>query len=212
MASDVDVNMVSGIPAPAWYERAALIGQTMSASQPDSQGLAGEPDSQSPASTPKRKASNTSDTSSSRKSSSPRKLAPAEKIPASARVAIIQALCTPNYLKTIPFGTISQALSSQGEDMPSAKLSRHWREVLSADLKEYFRYGKAVTSPTKSASSSGKQKVGVKARKAIWKGVVEGYDKANWKEIEEESGISTTKLKRHLRDVMRKEVEKVIGA
>jgi hypothetical protein len=131
-------------------------------------------------------------------------------------VTIIQALCSPNYLKTIPFGSISQDLSSQGEDMPSAKLSRHWREVLSADLKEYFREGNAVTSPTKSASGSGsgsgRQKVGIKARKAIWKGVVEGYEKANWKEIEEESEISTTKLKRHLRDVMRKEVEKVIGA
>ncbi|RSH90803.1 hypothetical protein EHS25_009978 [Saitozyma podzolica] len=171
------------------------VDHTMSASQVDRQGVIGEPDSPSAASTPKRKFSNNSNTSntssSGKSSSSPRKLAPAEKIPASAR-----------------------DLSSQGEDMPSAKLSRHWREVLSADLKEYFRDGKAVTSPTKSASGSGsgKQKVGIKARKAIWKGVVEGYEKANWKEIEEESGISTAKLKRHLRDVMRKEVEKVIGA
>jgi hypothetical protein len=210
------VDHVSRTAAPAWYVRTALIGQTMSASQVDRQGVIGEPDSPSAASTPKRKFSNNSNTSNTsspgKSSSSPRKLAPAEKIPASARVAIIQALCSPSYLKTIPFGAISQALSSQGEDMPSAKLSRHWREVLSADLKEYFRDGKAVTSPTKSASGSGKQKVGIKARKAIWKGVVDGYEKANWKQIEEVSGISTTKLKRHLKDVMRKEVEKAIGA
>ena len=53
--------------------------------------------------------------------------------------------------------------------------------------------------------------LGVDERQAIWVEVVKHYEKADWKKLEKESGVSTTKLKRHLRDVLDKDVKKFIS-
>lgn len=131
------------------------------------------------------------------------KLAPAEKITNPYRTAIIDAMLDPRYTKTLDFKSISST--------ESAKLSRHWREVLSTDMKMVM-LGKGI-------SGSPKGKIDSATRVKIWKMVCKGYDKLDWaaiiakgEEQEEEQGrLDTTKLKRHFRDVMVKEGEKAIG-
>jgi hypothetical protein len=135
-----------------------------------------------------------------------KKLAPAEKVTAPYRLAIMDALTDAKYLKTLDFKSISPN--------DSAKLSRHWREVLSADLKAAFGGTGAK------ATRGGKSGIDSATRLQIWKHVCDGYEKADWQgalergQERDESGntaLTITKLKRHFRDVMRKEGDKAIG-
>jgi hypothetical protein len=111
-------------------------------------------------------------------------------------------MVTAGYIKLIDFKGIF------GDE--SAKMSRHWREVLSEDIRNYIK-GRAGKSPGKVTNEQ---------RLEIWRAVCVPYDKINWKQIiedawdEEEDGENTmtvTKLKRHFRDVLKKEGEKVAG-
>ncbi|OCF35005.1 hypothetical protein I316_03045 [Kwoniella heveanensis BCC8398] len=130
--------------------------------------------------------------------------APAQKIPSSVRRDIIALFLTPEYLRTLSFTSI------QTDECKSAKLSRHWRQVLGPDLKHYFSGDKSSTSPKKGKQSSAAGGINKDMRSKIWKLISDRYEKADWKPLEDESGISTTKLKRHLRDVMNKEAKKFI--
>ncbi|RXK35789.1 hypothetical protein M231_06975 [Tremella mesenterica] len=134
-----------------------------------------------------------------------KKLAPAEKILPAHRVAIINAMSTPNYVKAIDFVSVAKSLSEEGLAITTAKLSRHWREVLSADLRSMVN-GTLASKALKKQGGLGK-----KERIAIWGGVIKAYEKAEWGEMEQETGISTTKLKRHLRDVLDKDVKSFIN-
>ncbi|WVR06628.1 hypothetical protein IAU60_003660 [Kwoniella sp. DSM 27419] len=136
--------------------------------------------------------------------SSPRKLAPAQKIPSNVRGDIVSGFLHPNYLKLLSFAPI------ETPNCKSAKLARHWREVLGPDVRNFVSPGLSGSSNKKSKSASGKNAIDSPTRARIWHVVCEQYETADWKSIEESSGISTTKLKRHLRDVMVKEVKKYI--
>ena len=94
-------------------------------------------------------------------------------------------------------------MTTGGQASDSSKLSRHWREVLSSDLKSRF----GGDSPKK----SGKGSIKPDQRMAIWIAVIEQADKADWNKVEKETGVSGTKLRRHLRESMRKEGERMIG-
>jgi hypothetical protein len=74
------------------------------------------------------------------------------------------------------------------------------------DVRALIRDG----SIPKSKKSDSQGAITTEQRVALWAAVCKVYDKANWKGIEETTGMTTTKLKRHFRDVMQKEVEKAI--
>jgi len=137
-----------------------------------------------------------------------KKLAPAEKVTNAYRLAILESFVDPKYTKNIDYKSIS------GTD--TAKLSRHWREVLSVDLMS------AMAGKAGKAAKAGKSAITADTRKEIWAKVCDAYEKADWKGVlamaaevegvkEGEGSMTVTKLKRHFRDVMRKEGEKVIG-
>ena len=74
---------------------------------------------------------------------------------------------------------------------------------------DHFK-GTATKKATKSVAKGGLNK---EHRMAIWDVVSKGYEKADWNKISEVAdGMSTTKLKRHFRDVMDKEARKVISS
>ena len=54
--------------------------------------------------------------------------------------------------------------------------------------------------------------MGEDQRQAIWRAICGMSDKADWKRLEQETGVSATKLKRHLKGPMRKEGEEFIGS
>ena len=83
-------------------------------------------------------------------------------------------------------------------------MARHWREVLSDDLKVHFSSG----SPKK----PGKSAMAGDQRQAIWSAICKMADKADWKSLEQETGVGATKLKRQLKGSMRNEGEKFIGS
>jgi outer membrane biosynthesis protein TonB len=172
--------------------------------------------------TPSRTRSHQSTTSSTSTSTSPatpspsrgktasgteRKLAPPEKVTPAIRLAIIEALTEPTFLKALDFSSVAQSFNGE---VPSAKLSRHWREVLSGELREYARSG-AGKSKSK-AKSPAKGGLGREHRLAIWAAVCARSDEADWKGVEEGTGMAASKLRRHLRDVLRKDAEGVIKA
>ena len=137
-----------------------------------------------------------------------KKSAPAEKVTNPYRLAILEAFVDTKYTKNIDYKSISAPIA--------AKLSRHWREVLSTDLMAAMA-GKACK-----AGKAGKSAIDLATRKKIWTKVCEAYEKADWDGIlargdeavgvaEGAGSLNVTKLKRHFRDVMRKEGEKVIG-
>jgi wyosine [tRNA(Phe)-imidazoG37] synthetase (radical SAM superfamily) len=113
-------------------------------------------------------------------------------------------MTTRGYIKHVDFKGVFGA--------EYAKMSRHWREVLSEDIRSSLK-GTSGTSPGKITAAE---------RQKIWKAVCTPYDKLNWDHIiedvwdgDEEDGectMTVTKLKRHFRDVMKKEGEKVAGA
>ena len=92
-------------------------------------------------------------------------------------------------------------------DMPESKVKRHWREVLGPDAKGYAKDG--TMRPGRTNSKGGIEK---EHRLKIWEAVCGAYDSAKWRELEEECGMSTTKLKRHFRDVLKNEIAKKISA
>lgn len=59
------------------------------------------------------------------------------------------------------------------------------------------------------APAKGKNALSTQQRRAIWKAVLDASDKLDWKAISDESGLDTTKLKRHLREVLAKDVERM---
>lgn len=137
-----------------------------------------------------------------------KKPAPAEKVTNAYRLAILESFVDLKYTKNIDYKSISGT--------NTAKLCRHWREVLSVDLMS------AMAGKAGKAAKAGKSAVTADTRKEIWAKVCDAYEKADWKEIlargemmggvkEGEGSMTVTKLKRHFRDVMRKEGEKVIG-
>lgn len=130
-----------------------------------------------------------------------KKQAPVDKVSPAHRVAILAALVEPSFLKHVDFGKIAAPFSALGST--SAKLCRHWREVLSSDLKDFFATG--------SEKKAGKGSINADQKRAIWTGVLNKADKADWKALEEGTGVSATKLKRHLKGSMRTEGEKFIG-
>lgn len=135
-----------------------------------------------------------------------RKLAPQEKVNPDTRIAIIEAFCVAPYTKGVDFKSIASSFDNNPD---SAKLSRHWREVLSSDLVDYFR-GTQSKKASKPAAKGGLTK---DHRLAIWHGVCRNYKNADWNKVSQVAGgMSTTKLKRHFRDVMEKEVRKGISA
>ncbi len=105
-----------------------------------------------------------------------------------------------DFLKCVDFGAVAFKFPKAGTS--SIKLSRHWREVLSSDLKAYFGSG---------SSKKGKSSVGADVRRAIWSAICGKVDKADWLGLEEETGVGASKLKRHLKESMKKEGEKFIG-
>lgn len=76
---------------------------------------------------------------------------------------------------------------------------------MSADMRDLMRTG---SMPKKTSEAKGA--LTVEHRLAIWHGVCSKYDKADWGKIEEATGMTTTKLKRHFRDVLIKDGEKAI--
>jgi hypothetical protein len=113
----------------------------------------------------------------------------------------------PAYTKKVNFKSLA---STPAE---TSKLMRHWREVLSRDMI------KVVSGEGIQPGSGGS--FDAATRQKIWKLVCDSYDHLAWDDIleviqsEQEEGerdaMTTTKLKRHFRDVMRKEGEKAIG-
>lgn len=67
-------------------------------------------------------------------------------------------------------------------------------------------------STTEKARPKGKAALTTAQRKAIWAAVVKASNSLDWKAIAEETGIDTTKLKRHLREVLSKDVERMLSA
>ncbi|KAL7420582.1 hypothetical protein Q5752_004533 [Cryptotrichosporon argae] len=122
------------------------------------------------------------------------------------RVAIVDALADPKYTSAVDFQAVAASLSAEGEVVIWAKLSYHWREVLSADLRAYVRDG---GFDKKTGAEAGA--LTTAHRQGFWDAVIKPYDKADWKAIEQEHGMSTTKLKHHFRVVMCKEVKKACG-
>ncbi|WVQ96259.1 hypothetical protein IAU59_003363 [Kwoniella sp. CBS 9459] len=150
----------------------------------------------------KRKRHNTTPCPSpSKKKAAP---APAQKIPPSVRRDIIDLFLTPEYLKALSFTSI------ETDNCKSPKISRHWRQVLGPDLKHYFSGDTSSGSPKKGKTSSIAGGITKEMRCKIWEVVSKGYDRADWQKVEKDSGITTTKLKRHLRDVMIKEAKSFI--
>lgn len=97
-----------------------------------------------------------------------------------------------------------------GPAMTPEKLKRHWREVLSADLRDLCRgTSRSTGAGGKASSKEGLTKV---HRKAIWKALYDQCDKLDWKTISQEAdGMGVTKLKRHFKEAMKKDVDKMIG-
>ncbi|ORX37104.1 hypothetical protein BD324DRAFT_624812 [Kockovaella imperatae] len=140
------------------------------------------------------------DVSSQSTISSPakKKPAPAEKVGLEHRALIIKAMVDPKFLKNVKMPTVDGAAGS--------KLLRHWREVLSKELAKVFS-GQEV----KSGAGAAKGSVSKAQRFEIWRIVCEASDKVDWASVEEESGINATKLKRHFKEVMKKDGDKYIG-
>ena len=113
-------------------------------------------------------------------------------------------MATTGYIKHVDFKSVFGDAST--------KMSRHWREVLSEDIRSAIKGQPGRTSG----------KVTNEERQGIWKAVCAPYDKLEWEKIiedvwdEDEDGgectMTVTKLKRHFRGVMKKEGEKVAGA
>jgi hypothetical protein len=121
------------------------------------------------------------------------------------RLAIVEALFKPEVLKQVDYASISARYKHEPN---SSKLSRHCREVLSPDVRDYVRDG----SMPKSKKLDSQGAITMEQRVDLWQAVGKMYEKADWKGIEQTTGMSTTKLKRHFRDVMQKDVAKAINA
>ncbi|WRT68093.1 uncharacterized protein IL334_005068 [Kwoniella shivajii] len=139
-----------------------------------------------PVTPPKRKASDTPSTPCP----SPKRPSPGQKIDNVLRGSIMSSLLSSNFLKTLKFNAI------ETPTFTSAKISRHWREVLGPELQKLF----AGAPPEK-----GKAKMEKWVRLGMWDVVQKNYDKLDWKSLEHQSGICTTKLKRHFREIIVKE-------
>lgn len=63
----------------------------------------------------------------------------------------------------------------------------------------------------KESRAKGKHTLSPFQRRSIWRTVVKGTEKLDWKSISEESGIDVGKLKRHLREVLSKDVERMLA-
>ncbi|ORY31821.1 hypothetical protein BCR39DRAFT_81678 [Naematelia encephala] len=162
-----------------------------------------EQSSQTPGATPKSTPKKRKAPSSLVDDSSPskKKPAPAEKVTSSQRVVILEGLNQPAVYKSVDMNKLA---TSFGGDVTAPKLVRHWREVLFFDLKAFFS-GEAAKK------SLGKASMGPEVRKGLWQAMVQACDKVDWKVVEERTGLSASKLKRHLRESMRKEGERFIA-
>jgi hypothetical protein len=147
--------------------------------------------------------------------------APAIKLLSSHRLILLSALTQPKFLSTLSplFKTLSDDLASKGiQGTTPAKLSRHWREVLSADVRRHISSsgggsggGGASDLKVKVKGGGGTGTIGKIERQGIWKVVLKHQDKLDWGWVESESGeVGRARMKRHLRDVLAKEVEKMI--
>lgn len=67
------------------------------------------------------------------------------------------------------------------------------------------------SSVKEKSRSNGKHTLTPFQRRCIWRAIQKAADKLDWKSISDESGIDVTKLKRHLRDVLSKDVERMLA-
>ncbi len=140
----------------------------------------------------------------------------------------MRAFATPAFTKHVNFGSIAVSFegsttcaSGGGDDQDvststqKSKLARHWREVLSGELIQYFEKGTQGKAAKRAGGGGGNKNkggaLGVEHRKAIWHGVSLAYEYVDWKAVQGETGMEIAKLKRHFREVMKRDAEKYIA-
>jgi hypothetical protein len=120
------------------------------------------------------------------------------------RIGIIRLFLDPAYLNKVDFKSVAAAFPD--DTHTEGKLKRHWREVLGEDAVAYAKDG-----TFRGSRSNSKGGIETQHRLKIWDAVAKAYEAGQWAQLEGETGMTTTKLKRHFRDVLKKDIVKMIN-
>lgn len=122
------------------------------------------------------------------------KASPAEKITPAMRAGMVALLSDTKFVSKVNF---KPAVSG---DITPAKLKRHWSEVLAPQIKKF------VLDENVRPRSNSKSGIDTSHKLKMWDAVLQVLDLADWAGLEAEAGISASKLRRHCREVLKKDV------